>query len=290
MSSMEISVLSSTISRAPLVGVQLLHLLQLGADDLVDLALVAEDLLVARDLLQHLVALLEDLVALQSGEALQAHVEDGLRLDLGELELLHQAGLRGRRIFGGADQLDHRVEVVERDLQAVEDVQALLGLAQLEDRAPRDHLLAVADEDLQGVLEGEQLRPVVDDGQHDDAEGLLHRRQLVELVEHDVRVGVALQLDDDAHAVAVRLVAQVGDAVDPLVVHQLGHALDQARLVHLVRDLLDDDRDAPAALVGLGAGAGAQLQDAPTGVVDGARCRGAASRTCAASAARRVAA
>jgi hypothetical protein len=32
----------------------------------------------------------------------------------------------------------------------------------------------------------------------------------------------ALQLDDDAHAVAIGLVAQVGDALDRLLAHQLG--------------------------------------------------------------------
>ena len=52
----------------------------------------------------------------------------------------------------------------------------------------------------------------------------------------------ALELDDDAHAVAVGLVAQVGDALDPLVAHQVGDLLDQLRLVDLVGDLGDDDR------------------------------------------------
>ena len=42
--------------------------------------------------------LLDDLVALETGEALEAHVEDGLRLDLREAELGHQALARGRRL------------------------------------------------------------------------------------------------------------------------------------------------------------------------------------------------
>ena len=47
---------------------------------------------------------------------------------------------------------------------------------------------------------------------------------LIELVEHDLRDGVALELDHDAHAVAVGLVAQVADALDLLVAHELGDA------------------------------------------------------------------
>src|SRR6185312_4002520 len=63
-----------------------------------------------------------------------------------------------------------------------------------------------------------------------------------ELVEDDIGHRVALQLDDDAHAVTVALVAQIGDALDGFLLYQLGDALDHARLVDLVRDLGDDDR------------------------------------------------
>ena len=72
-----------------------------------------------------------DLVGLERRQPLQAHVEDRLRLDLGELELVDQAGAGVVRIVGGADQRDHRVEVVERDQEALEDVRPGLGLAQL---------------------------------------------------------------------------------------------------------------------------------------------------------------
>ena len=77
----------------------------------------------------------------------------------------------------------------------------------------------------------------------------------VKLVEHHVRHGVALDLDDDAHAVAVGFVAQVGDALDLLLAHELRDLLDQRRLVHLIRDLGDDDRLALLAdLLHLGLG------------------------------------
>ena len=46
-----------------------------------DLVLVGEDLAVAGDRLLGLGVLLDDLVALEAGEALQPHVEDGLRLE-----------------------------------------------------------------------------------------------------------------------------------------------------------------------------------------------------------------
>ena len=98
------------------------------------------------------------------------------------------------------------------------------------------------DEVLDRLHQAHFLGLAVDHGQEDHAEALLHRGVLEELVEHDLRFGAALEFDDDAHAVAIALVADVADLVDHLVVHQFGDALDEPRLVHLVRNLGDDDR------------------------------------------------
>ena len=73
-------------------------------------------------------------------------------------------------------------------------------------------------------------------GQEDHGEAFLHLRVLVELVQDDLRFGAALQLDDDAHAVAIGFVANVGDVVDDFVVHQVGDALDELGFVDLVRN------------------------------------------------------
>src|SRR5262249_39707184 len=80
----------------------------------------------------------------------------------------------------------------------------------------------------------------VDDGKVDRAERLLHRGQLVQVVQHDVRDGVTLELDHDSHALPVRFVSKIRKAVDLLVVHQLRDPLDQLFLIDLVRNLGDD--------------------------------------------------
>ena len=92
------------------------------------------------------------------------------------------------------------------------------------------------------VGQSQLARLAVDHGQEDHREALLHLRVLVELVEDDLRFCSALELDDDAHAVAVALVAHVGDVVDDFFIHQLGDALDERVLVDLVGNLADDDR------------------------------------------------
>ena len=120
------------------------------------------------------------------------------------------------------------------------------GFLQLEGRAAGDDLPAVLDEDLQGPLERQQARLAVHQRQQLHAEGRLQRRVLEELVEDLLGLGAALELDDDAHAAAVGLVAQIGDVVQAAFTRQLGDALDERRLVDLVGQLGDDDAVARA--------------------------------------------
>ncbi|MBW2446151.1 MAG: hypothetical protein JRG83_09525, partial [Deltaproteobacteria bacterium] len=65
----------------------------------------------------------------------------------------------------------------------------------------------------------------------------------------------------DAHALAVRLVAQVGHAVDLAVAYEVGDPLEQRALVHHERDLGDDD-PAPPALGLLEVGGGTHGEQA----------------------------
>ncbi len=97
------------------------------------------------------------------------------------------------------------------------------------------------DEFLDHFLEGENLRTPVDQRKHDDAEGGLHLRVLVEIVQHNLGVCIALQVDDNPQAVAVGLIADVGDILELLIAHKVGNLFDQAGLVDLIRELRDDD-------------------------------------------------
>src|SRR5215831_19150815 len=232
---------------APHVAVLVLDRQELGPDDRHQLGVGGQDALELLDQRQGLLVLFDHLVALELGQALQPHVEDRARLDLGELELPHQRVTRGVGALGLTDQADDQVEVLDRLAQAGQDVGALLGARQVVARPPGDDLAAEADERLEHLLEVDDLRPAIDQRQHDDAEGRLHLRVLVQLVHHDLRDFAAAELEHDADALAVRLVADLGDGGDLLFRRQLGDLLDQARLVHLVRELRDDDRLAAAA-------------------------------------------
>ena len=182
----------------------------------------AQDFQVLGDPALDLGQFVQDLLLLHAGEALQLQFDDRLRLLLAELERGDQAFAGFARRLGGADEADHFVQVVQRLLEAEQDVLALARLAQLVLGAPADHFDAVVDEVLDAVDQAQLARLAVDDRQHDDAEADLQLRVLVQVVEHDFGLLAALQLEHDAHAVAVALVANVGDAFDLLFVDQRG--------------------------------------------------------------------
>ena len=123
--------------------------------------------------------------------------------------------------------------------------------------APADDLHAVAQEFLQHLLDRQRARPAVHQGQQDDADGLLQRRELVELVEHEFGVGVAFDVDDQANRFAgafARFVADGGDALDAFILDEVADAELRGVARLLVGDFVDDDLRLRAFFVDGGAG------------------------------------
>ncbi len=116
-----------------------------------------------------------------------------------------------------------------------------LGLVQVVLRPAADDVLLVVQVVADDLVQRQYLRLAVHQCQHDGPEGVLELGVLVEGVQHHVGVDIALQLNDDAHALPVGLVADVGDALDGLLVDHLGDLLDQLGLVDHVGDLGDHD-------------------------------------------------
>ena len=162
---------------AALVAELVADLGQFRHDDLEDLGVGSQDLPQPGDELQDLFVLGDDLVPLQAGQALQAHLQDGLGLDLGQLHRplvagrpgqieafqvfrigkppLHQPLLGLGRGLGLADQLDDRIQPVQGDLEAFQDMGPGHGLLQLEVGAAGDHLAAVIDEAVHHLAQGQ---------------------------------------------------------------------------------------------------------------------------------------
>ena len=196
-----------------------------------------------------LLVLLHNFVALEPGEAAQPHVHDRFRLPLGKLEPFLEPLLGGLLVLGFTDRLDDGIEVVERDLQAFEQMGTIASPLELVAGAPGQDLAAVVDVVLEEGLEVEDDRAAVDQRQRNHAEGRLQGGVLVQIVEHGQGSGVLLELDDDPHTMPVGLVVEVGDALELSFADELGDAGDQGGLVDHVGDLGDDD--AFTAVLGL---------------------------------------
>ncbi len=160
---------------------------------------------------------------------------------LGQPEPLPEPRVRLRHVLGLPDDVDHFVDVVDGDLETLEDMLAVLRPLQLELGAPHDHDVAVLDEVEQDFLEVQLLRHAVDQGEHDGAEGGLHLRVGVQLVQHDHGDDIALQLDDEPDPLAVGLVPDIRDPFELLREHQVADLLVHALGTHLVGELADDD-------------------------------------------------
>ena len=120
----------------------LAHLLDLAGDRLPLLLLGAEQRLELLALVAQLLVLLADLHLLELAQIAQPHVEDGVGLHVGELEGLHQDGLR---LVLVADDLDDLVEVEIGDQIAAEHFEPMLDLRQAVVRAPQQHLAPVGE-------------------------------------------------------------------------------------------------------------------------------------------------
>ena len=106
------------------------------------------------------------------------------------------------------------IQMIEGFLEAEQHMFAVARFAEQVVCAAANHVGAMFDESLDDIDNAQLARLPVDDAQHDHAEVHLHLRVLVQIVQNDFGLLAALQLDHDAHAVAIALVANIGDAFD----------------------------------------------------------------------------
>ncbi len=228
--------------RAEAVG----DLLQLGRDEGPEPAGIGEDRLELGDLGLQPVPLLLELDAAEPREPAEAELQDVVGLQRREVEDVHEAGARLLGVVAAADDLDHLVDVEDRDQQPENEVQPLLPAGEPVARAARDHLEPVRHVDLQQLLQPERLRAAVDERDDVDAEAVLERRVSVQLLEH--RLGVEARLDLDHEPQPVRPVREVGDVLDArelLVLDAVLDLLDDLLGADEVRQLGDDEPRLP---------------------------------------------
>ncbi|MNP15945.1 hypothetical protein D3C76_1083200 [compost metagenome] len=182
--------------------------------------------------------------------------------------MLHQAVAGFLRCPGTPDQGDDPVQMVQSNTQAFQNMGASFSLAQLIFRSAADNRLLVLQVVVQAFFQTDNLRLIIHQSQHVDAEVGLHSSMLVQVIQHHIGIYIPAELNHHPHAVAVRFVPQVGNAVDPFLPDQLSDILDQTRLVHLVWQLIYNNPG--FAVVILNINLGPHGDSAPAGIVRGA--------------------
>ena len=205
------------------------------------LAFVCQKFLIIGDLLLQLLVFGLQLFPVQTLQGNEPHIADGLGLDVIQIEPFHQVLLGV--VIGGADNMDDLVNVVLGNEQALQQMCPLLGLAQIVLGSAGQDFLLILEVLVQNLPQGQNFRLllVIHQGQHDNGEIGLQGGLLEEIIQHHLRIGVLFQLNDHAHTVPIRLVPEVGNAVNALVLHLVGNGFDQLTLVHLVGQLGNND-------------------------------------------------
>ena len=215
---------------------------QLFLDNLTHEVLVGKNALEVIDLLFELLQLGLELVTLQTGEAAQAHFQNGLRLRVGKAKALGKAS---RRLFVGlaaANNLDNFVDVIQGDKQAFKNMGALFSLAQFVLGTTRDDVFLMENVVMQHFLQGKRTGHAIDQGQHDNAPTDLQLGMLIELIEHDLGNRVLFELDDNVdRRIAVGTVVHIRNLGQLLVANELAELLHEVRTIHLIGNLGNHD-------------------------------------------------
>ena len=156
--------------------------------------------------------------------------------------------------------------MVEGHQVALEDMRTRLGLLEVKTSAAGDDVDLVVDIVLQHLAQAQAFGHAVDERQVVGAKGRLQRGVLIQVVEHDLRNDALLELDNQTDALLVGLIAHIRDALDALVVDELGYLLLQGALVDHVGNL-GKDQAAAAGLGGLHMSLGAHGDGAAAGLV-----------------------
>ena len=167
-----------------------------------------------------------------------------------------QRGARLGRAGRSANDADDFVQIGDGNNKAKQQMRTFARFVQFELGSAGDNLFTEADECLNDVAQVEDFRPSAANGEHIGREARLRLCVAPQLVQHDIWGRITLQIDDDAHALAAGFIANVGHALNALVLRGFGDFFDQSGFADLKRNAGQDDRATIAfAFLNLVAGA-----------------------------------
>ena len=134
------------------------NFVEVGADDLEDPMGLGEDIFQLSNRFEQCFVFVFDLLALKGCQPAQLHIEDGLCLDLSQIEAGHQVCFRDFSILRLADGLDHSVQVGDRNQETVQNMGAFFGFVEFKEGAAGNDHLAMLEIMRECAFEGEHTR------------------------------------------------------------------------------------------------------------------------------------
>ncbi len=115
-----------------------------------------------------------------------------------------------------------------------------LGFVQIIPGPPGDNILLMINIPRQDLLDIHHLGLflIIDQGKHDHTKSILQLGMLEEIIQYDIRIDFLFDLNDNGHAIAVRLIPDVGYPRHPFFLDQVGNLFNQPCLIDLVGNLM----------------------------------------------------
>ena len=208
-----------------------------------------------------------NLITLQTRQALQLQIQNGAGLRFGQMiksvlnlavrlvdqldkrfNVICRPGFGKQRVFcilrigRRADQFDDRIQIFNRQSQTDQCMSTIAGFIQFINRAAADDFLAELNKRRDDFFQIHHHRAAAVDSQHIHAEAGLQRRIFIKLVQNDIGLKIAFDLNNDANALTIGLVADIRNALQFLFLNQFGNAGNQRCLVDLIGNFMNNDR------------------------------------------------
>ena len=209
---------------ATLIAIIFKHRIQLFPHNHAHVRFALQQFLQKFDELDLFLMLLFDFSAFEGGQAAQGHFQDGLGLQFAQLKMADEVGAGGIGRAGFANNGNRLIQIGQGDEQTRQDMFPRFRLRQIILTAPPHHFQPMLDVDAQGLLEGQHTRLAIYQGEHVDAKRALQGGVAIQIGQHVFHFDSAGRFEDDANAVAVALVAQIGQSLDTAVPVQISNA------------------------------------------------------------------
>ena len=251
--------------RTTLVSVFLLDFKEFGVDQVITHLIACQQFIeVSNKFLEFLIFSLQ-FINTQACERAQTHIHDCFGLQFVDIETCLQISLSIGRSAACTDNTYHFIDIIYGDDQSFQDMSTIFRFFEFETRTTSNHFHAVLNEITDELLEIQEHWTAFHERNTVHSKAGLQRSELIQLVQHHLCVCVTLHFHNDAD-ITFRMVADICDSFDLLIVDQFRNILYQISLNNTVRQFGNHDA-LTSVVIGLDIGIRTNNNTSATGFI-----------------------